>query len=363
MPLSATSCSRDLADVADRVADFAEVSPEFCERLTSSLIQLYRLAGPEFAEEDLGRFDAVMIRIAPAARTETRAELSGSIAATPTPPRRILLLLAHDGIEVAGPVLRHSPALNDDDLVDIARNCGTGHMEAIAERPQLSIRITDVLVLRGDDVVRRIVAGNHGARLSDKSFSRLSLQARQDAYVENFLLHRRDLPELVIHFLSENGSDTTRAALADRRGDRGSAPLPRARSLYVAEESWLEPYDFDAAADILPSFQAARHQLDSFVRRLAQAGSFPELVHVLTNVSGLPIDVLKHMMAGTQTEPFATVARAVGLKVETVRAALTIGPWQHRLDARSREATVLAFQALSVDEARVRLRRMAADFH
>ena len=43
---------------------------------------------------------------------------------------------------------------------EIARINGSGHMVAIAGRPGLGYRVTDILVLRGDDDVRRAVAAN-----------------------------------------------------------------------------------------------------------------------------------------------------------------------------------------------------------
>lgn len=359
--LASQMLSRDLEHVAEHVAERASLDPNFCDRLTESLARLWTIGGAGFSPDDRERFDAIMIRVAPAAPLTARAALSDRIATDSAPPRRILLVLAHDVVDVSGVILRSSPALSEDDLMEIARTCGTGHMEAIAERTQLPMRLTDVLVLRGDDVVRRIVAGNHGARISDKSFSRLSLQARDDDYVEGFLVHRLDLPNVVVDFLEKNGSQTARAALAERRRN---APPPAARpstSIRAAEDGWLEPYDFEAAEAVLQRLKAVRHQLDPFVRRLAQADHFAELVHVVATIAELPLDTVKHAMVSLSTDAFAMIARAIGLKADTVREILMVGPWLHRLDARAREATLLAFQAMGVDEARNRLRRWAAE--
>ncbi len=358
---SPSPISLDLARVADRVAATAVLGTEFCDRLTRSLSQLYGLARAALSETDLECFDAILIRIAPTAPVDARLDLSDRLSTAACPPRRLLLVLAHDLIEVARPLLENSPALTEDDLVEIARSRGVGHMEAIAERSELSPRVTDILVLRGDDVVRRIVSGNLGARFSDKGFTRLSLQAREDLVVETRLIGRDDLPDVVIHYLLQNGSPNARQILIQRAGrpqpakSLGSAHL----SIRVTEDGWLEPYDFDAAAEILGPLKNARHQLDGFVRRLAQTDCFPEIVHVLADVSGLPLTTMKHILVGLDTEPFAVVARAAALKVETVREILATGPWLHRLDARAREAAALEFQAMNSDDARKRLRRWA----
>ena len=357
------SISRDLARVAERISGDDELTPTFCERLTHALSQLWGAGAEDMHDDDRARFDAILVRIVPTTSVGTRIELSDKIARSSEPPRGILLVLAHDDIEIAGPILRLSPALGDDDLVDVARRCGARHMCAIAERPLLSIRVTDVLVLRGDDDVRRVVVANSGARLSDKSFARLSLQTREDRAIGLVLVARADLPDLVVRFLQNNGSPEIRRAL-DARDDRprhGTAVAQVAKSIRRAEDGWLEPYDFEAARSVLPHLAEQRHQIDNFVRRLAQTDRFPEIVVVIGEVTGIPLDLVKHMLVSLDTDPFVKVARSLGLKNDTVQEILMIGPWLHRLDARARESAILAFQTSDVDDARARVRRWAGE--
>ena len=366
MPFEAsTSISRDLANVAERISGADELTPSFCERLTHALSQLWGAGAETMHDDDRARFDAILVRIVPTTSVGTRIELSDKIARSSEPPRGILLVLAHDEIEIAGPILRLSPALGDDDLVDVARRCGARHMCAIAERPLLSIRVTDVLVLRGDDDVRRVVVANPGARLSDKSFARLSLQTREDSAIGLVLIAREDLPDLVVRFLQNNGSPEIRRAL-DARDDRprpaaAAAAAQVAKSIRRAEDGWLEPYDFEAARSVLPHLAEQRHQIDAFVRRLAQTDRFPEIVVVIGEVTGIPLDLVKHMLVALDTDPFVKVARSLGLRNDTVQEILMIGPWLHRLDARARESTILAFQTTDVDDARARVRRWAGE--
>jgi uncharacterized protein (DUF2336 family) len=357
-----TSISGDLARVADRVACDVTLTPEFCERLTRALSQLWSAGGAAMRDDDRARFDSILVRIVPTTTVGARSELSDCIARSAEPPRGVLLILAHDEIDIAAPILRLSPALADEDLVDIARRCGTPHMSAIAQRPELSIRVTDVLVLRGDDDVRRVVVANPRARLSDKSFARLSLQTRDDGALGLVLVGRLDLPDLVVRFLEANGSAEIRRALRDREDHpRESAHTHVAKSIRRAEDGWLEPYDFDEAKAVLTRLPEAPQQIDAYLRRLAHTDRFAEIVVVLSMKSGIPLELVKHMLVSLDTEPFVKVARALGLRNETVQEILMIGPWLHRLDARAREAAMLAFQTTDVDEARSRVRRWAGE--
>jgi hypothetical protein len=226
-------------------------------------------------------------------------------------------------------------------------------MGAIAERRNLGFRICDVLVLRGDDNIRRIVAANATAHISDKSYARLSLQARTDARIEAHLVDRDNLPDMVIHFLVENGSPAVREALGRRANAVRPIVLGRgALPIHAAEEGWLEPYDFDAAAVILERLPEVRNHVDGFVRRLAESDRFAEVVHVLAAVTDIPLETMKHLLVSLDTHPFAVVARALALKSDTVRELLSTGPWIHRLDDRSRNAALALFRGLDPEESR-----------
>ena len=355
----ALSLSNDLARIVWRIEKGDDLGAAFCDRLTRSVAQLFGLAEADCSDEDRASFDRILVRIAPTATIDARHFLSDRLAASVEPPRSILLFLANDVVDVARPILERSPALADDDLIDIARSRGVAHMGAIAVRREIAVRVTDILVLRGDDEVRRFVVDNPGAHISDKGFARLSLQSRTDTVVETRLVARGDLPDVVVHFLLANGSEETRETLARREAEERSRDElePGTTSIRAAEEGWLEPYDFGVAAKVLLRMPEVRNHVDGFIRRLAQSDRFPEIVHILAAVSGLRLETMKHVLVSLDTEPFAVVARALALQTETVRETLSAGPWLHRLTDRSRMATLTQFRSLDADEARARLHR------
>lgn len=358
LAIDPSAISDDLAHILCRIERDADLGAEFCDRLTRSLAQLFSAVAEGCSDEDRSSFDRILVRVAPVASPGARLYLSDRLADAELPPRGILLTLAHDAIDVARPLLARSPALGEDDLVDIARAHGPGHMGPIAERGDLTLRITDILVLRGDDEVRRIVAGNAAAPVSDKSFARLSLQAKGDALIEARLIRRGDLPDVVIRFLIDNGSAAAREALADRRMARPRQDLAcGALPIRATEDGWLDPYDFDTAASVLDRLIEARMHTDIFVRRLAQGDRFAEIVHILAAVTGLGLETMKHLLVSLDTEPFAVIARALSLKTETVLELLATGPWLHRLDPRGRDAAVARYRVLDPEEARERLAR------
>ena len=79
---------------------------------------------------------------------------------------------------VAGPVLAQSPRLVTADLVEIASSKGAEHLYAISSRAAIEMQVTDILVRRGDFSVKRKLAGNTGAQISESGFNSLLRSAR-----------------------------------------------------------------------------------------------------------------------------------------------------------------------------------------
>ena len=324
---------------------------------------LYGLASEECSEADRKTFDIVFTRLVDEATSDARGFLAQRLAVEPRPLKLATLKLARDTVvEVARPLLVASPVLSDVDLVEIARSRGAAHMQAIAERPKLSTRVSDHLILRGDDHVRRTVACNPGAKISDKSFTRLSLQSREDPKVEQALTERPDLPALVAKFLVEYGSDEAKAKLLPRlEAEAIKLGQPSPQSAQAASETWLKPYDFDHATAVVPQIMAETPDVDELLQKLAGGDKFPELVLAFSAVSGLPVEIVKFALVSLDTAWFATAARALSLKPATVMKMLDAGPWRYRLDGRSRQATMRAFQAADPSEAAEVLGRQLTD--
>src|SRR5882672_7747367 len=76
------------------------------------------------------------LRLIGAADVPTRVALAKRLSSYPQAPRAIIARLARDVVEVAEPILKHSPCLTESDLVAIVTECGAAHAEIIAKRGQ-----------------------------------------------------------------------------------------------------------------------------------------------------------------------------------------------------------------------------------
>src|ERR1700761_6517399 len=88
-------------------------------------------------------FDGILIDLVPHADLLARVELAERMSLIVNAPRVLVGRLARENeIMVAGPLLRRSPVLDEDTLLEIARVKGQGHLLAMSERPGLSAHLT-----------------------------------------------------------------------------------------------------------------------------------------------------------------------------------------------------------------------------
>src|SRR6267142_1507993 len=86
------------------------------------LTDLY-LQKPTHPPDDERYYTELALRLINSTDVAARAAVAERLAPYPAAPRAVILRLARDVIDVAGPILRHSPGLTVADLELIMREC------------------------------------------------------------------------------------------------------------------------------------------------------------------------------------------------------------------------------------------------
>jgi Uncharacterised protein conserved in bacteria (DUF2336) len=97
------------------------------------LTHLY-LQRPTHPPEDEHYYTELALRLIDAADLPERVALAAQLAPYPSAPQAVIARLARDVIEVAAPILKHSPCLTAGDLEAIAARHGAAHAAAISAR-------------------------------------------------------------------------------------------------------------------------------------------------------------------------------------------------------------------------------------
>ena len=216
--------------------------------------------------------EAVVVR---SAVTELVAEQAGI-------PRPLILHLARDvAMAVAEPVLRGSPVLEEEDLLDlIADPPVPDTLGAIARRPNLPERPADAIVARDDSAAITALLGNATARLREATLLVIARRCGEHQPWQNALVRRPALPAAVVEGLRGLLAEEALRVLAARRDLDGNA-LAALRPAAPAQEPESEGGGVDEA-----SFVAA-----------ARRGSLADCGRILAALSGLPAGVVTRALA------------------------------------------------------------------
>jgi hypothetical protein len=101
--------------------------------LARVLTDLY-VQKPAHTLDEETHYTELVLRLLDGVDVATRAIVAQKLATYPAAPRPVVLRLARDVIDVAEPVLRHSPCLPGPELVAIMEDCGALHAAAISAR-------------------------------------------------------------------------------------------------------------------------------------------------------------------------------------------------------------------------------------
>jgi uncharacterized protein (DUF2336 family) len=149
------------------------------EQLLSRLVQICEsqqaVRGPRARLE----IEAVFMALVADAERDIRARLAERLARAEWAPPQLILMLAHDDIEVARPVIAASPLLDDLALICLLNEATIAHRVEVAQRPKLSARVVEAVIDRGEPAVLTALAGNHTADITDRSMARLVEHARR----------------------------------------------------------------------------------------------------------------------------------------------------------------------------------------
>jgi uncharacterized protein (DUF2336 family) len=131
-------------------------------------------------------------------------------------PRDVAMHLASDVAAIALPVLSFSPAFTDDDLMEVVRLGGPVRQLAIARRPKLSSRVTEVIAELGEEPAVHAACANPGAEFSEGGYQAVLARFERSERVLAAIAYRNALPLSIADKLIELLTGELRAQLIER---------------------------------------------------------------------------------------------------------------------------------------------------
>lgn len=171
-----------------------EGSSEKRRELLRQITDVFLADPPERTDRESMLFDEIVVAVAADLETQVRIELARKVAVSNVPVQRTARRLAMDVIEVARPVIEHSKALTQADLVDVINATGQDHMMAVTKRPDIGENVSSALVAKGEDRVLASLLGNPTARLNRETYERVAERADANPVLHAPLVRNAHVP-------------------------------------------------------------------------------------------------------------------------------------------------------------------------
>jgi len=256
--------------------------------------------------------DVLMALIRQAER-DLRVAVSQRLSAMDNIPFRMVLHLANDEIDIAGPVLAKSPVLQDMDLIYIIKAHGPGHWQAIASRNAPGGAVVDALADTKDIRTAIVLSENGTVTLTPRA---LDIFAGIAEGVEDLalpLLMRSDLPKDLASRLYAAVGEELKAHIRRAYPEYGTA-AEKVVSDIVLEFQEAERAEYVVAPALLTLAQdmkaKGRLTLSTMMSalRLGQVSTFMAQFSVFCAV---PADTVRGMIKQKCGQGLAIACRAV----------------------------------------------------
>ena len=346
---SARLCLHDLEALSN------ETSSEKRRVLLRRITDLFMVTNERQGDDDREVFGSVMERVAYDLEVEARAELSERLAHIANAPHNVVVRLAGDEIEVAGPVLAHSAVLTDQDLVTIAEQQGQEHMLAMSGREELSSMVTDVLVNRGEAAVLNKVAANDGANFSAAGFDMLTMRAIDNEQLRSALVARSDMPNSALEKIKQQVAEKLKSEMSQTHPGVSAKEIEAVVNAKAANVDLDELSDKDTVNDV--SLEDIDHLYhigelgETRVAKYAADHRVPEAIRATGLLAKLDDNMVRYCLFEAEVPALGVLCKATGFSRGTFAGLLQLRVQKKKMPTHLVVKALKRYDSLTLDTA------------
>lgn len=352
--MMANSPANILVELEDAAA---ACPPDRCARILTGILQLLASSRDRPRELLANVVDGVLLRLIDRVDASALIDVGAAFAELEVaPPKTLRRLASHMDPAVACPVLLKSQSLSTADLKAIAHTSGERQQYAIAARAPVDPLVVEALIKGGALSVCLALIENPQARFSDSAYVALLEKCLTDDELTKALALRSGTPDAVVRQLLSSSP----AVKSDVGPKATLAPQAATAAPIVPELPSAAAYA-SARPEIVALNRIGKLN-DSTVNRFAIRGETANLVTALSVLSGVPIEIVEHVMTDGDCEGLVMACRASRLNWQTTLAILSNRSGT-RLSFAERERAQHIFekQLLSTSQWTVRWGEIAAN--
>ncbi|NEX93866.1 DUF2336 domain-containing protein [Caulobacter sp. 17J65-9] len=267
-------------------------------------------------EPEMQLFDSVLTQLSSEMEEQVRADLGLRFADAERAPRGLIRRLANDTLAVAEPILTRSTALTEEDLLEVVRKHGQGHLQAVSRRDHVSERVSDVIVERGDDQTLGVLLRNDGAELSRQASETVVDRAASNPDLQEAAINRGTLPPDLLNELYFVAEARLRQRILDENAKLDPAALEKAlangRRTVAAKDGAL-PADYDAAEAYIRELRDAGELTPRVLARFLRSGGMTQFLVALAQLADIDFHTARHIVERQELDALAIVCKAADL--------------------------------------------------
>lgn len=332
-------------------------------RMLRQVTDLFLAGADRLSESQVELFGDVLVRLTDRIEAGALSRLSMTLADLAVAPREAVRQLAfHEEAVVAAPVLLKSECLDDADLIEIASKRGQDHLVAISGRRALNKSLTDVLLRRGGQAVRSVLANNVGARFSDEGFSVLVANAERDEQIAESVGLRADLPPRLLRELVSKATDVVRQRLLSQASPELRATIESALQDVTAkiEQGVPKALDCSEAYAAVTKLSQSGQLDDPIVAVFATRRQYTYVIASLAILSAVSTEAIQCLMDVPGCTGLVVACRAAQLSWPTTLAIINHRNGIERLSPAQTAQHKQAFESLSLPSAQRTIRFWSA---
>lgn len=244
----------------------------------------------DLSAEDRAAAQKILRILAEDAAEMVRRAMAVTLRASDLIPRDLARRLAADVDSIALPMIGFSPALSDEDLIEIVRAGSAARQTAVAARPRVSRDVAGAVAELGAREAVRTLAANDNADLSEQALGRVVDRFGDAPEVAAAVAYRAVLPLAVTERLIAVAGEAVREHLLARHAVAPETAIRLAQ--HARERATVDLVDQAAASQDLAAFAAhlnARKALNaSLLLRALARGQMSLFEHGLAELAQTP---------------------------------------------------------------------------
>lgn len=235
-------------------------------------------------------------------------------------PEDVVLQLAHDTIQVAKPILEHSPVLSDMDLLYIIQSKSAEYWQAIARRKLLDVTVVDALVGCNDESTALCLLLNDSIELKISALEAFAELSKYSDSLAEPLLRREGLPQKIVMDLFWHVSADLREHIL------GNYNIPKEKldeALHDALDDFTDtaaglqdPKPSKLMVDLAEQYGRMDRITDAILIKTLRRGQVRFFVAMMSERTGLPHSTIHQIMRQVGGQGMAVACRATNVRKE-----------------------------------------------